>query len=218
MIKTSIIDLFYWWSNKNTLSNEMSNEIFFETIKCYKADALHLKYHNARITRTIGININLYDFVHSPNNKLLKCKVLYNSDGILDISYEPYKKREPKSFKIIEDDTIEYKYKSINRTYINRLFEQRKNADEIIIVKNKLITDTSIANIAIFDGKKWLTPKTPLLLGTTRARLLEKQKIIEADIDTKQLLNAKKIALMNAMIDFDIIEDYTILNMNKKAV
>jgi 4-amino-4-deoxychorismate lyase len=78
-----------------------------------------------------------------------------------------------------------------------------------MIFKNGFLTDTSIANIAIFDGDNWLTPKKPLLEGTTRNRLLENKDIIESNIDLNMLKNAKKIALMNAMIDFDILEDYS---------
>jgi 4-amino-4-deoxychorismate lyase len=76
-----------------------------------------------------------------------------------------------------------------------------------LIIKNELVTDTSIANIAFFDGEKWLTPKKPLLKGTTRARLLENGEIFEADIDVHTLKNYTQVALLNAMIDFDIISE-----------
>ena len=94
---------------------------------------------------------------------------------------------------------------------MNILFEKKDKADEIIIVKNGYITDTSIANIVIYDGTSWLTPKVPLLRGTARARLLEEKEIIEANITVKMLLKSQKLALLNAMIGMDIIEDYSFL-------
>ncbi len=118
-------------------------------------------------------------------------------------------KREIKSFKLIFDDKIEYSKKFLNREKIEELYRKKEEADEIIIIKNSFVSDTSIANIAIFDGTNWLTPKTPLLEGTTRARFLEKGELIEKDITVKMLEEAEKIALMNAMIDFDILEDYS---------
>lgn len=48
----------------------------------------------------------------------------------------------------------------------------------------------------------WLTPKHPLLLGTKRAYLLDKDIIKEADITVDDLMKAKKIRLFNAMIEF----------------
>ena len=55
----------------------------------------------------------------------------------------------------------------------------------------------------------WITSKNCLLKGTTRARLLEEKFLIEKDISVKMLEKASKIALMNAMIGFDIKENYS---------
>ena len=66
---------------------------------------------------------------------------------------------------------------------------------------------TSIANIAFFDGVDWISPKKPLLKGTTRARLLKERKLILKDIRKDDLKAFTKAALMNAMIDFDIIAE-----------
>ena len=77
------------------------------------------------------------------------------------------------------------------------------------MLKNSLITNTSIANL-IFDGKKWLTPKTPLLNGTTRARLLESGFLSQEDINVTMLLNAKKLGIMNAMMGFVELGEFKI--------
>jgi 4-amino-4-deoxychorismate lyase len=57
----------------------------------------------------------------------------------------------------------------------------------------------------------WLTPKTPLLNGTTRQRLLDDGKIVEAEIKVHELRRFTKVALLNAMIGFDILERYEFL-------
>ena len=184
---------------------------YFETIKCFDEEVYHIEYHQQRMTKAIGLNFNLQDYIYPPSGKLLKCKLTYNEDGIIDISYDSYIPREIKIFKFILDDTIEYKYKSIFRKKIDILFSKRDNADEIIIVKDGLITDTSIANIAIYDGIHWITPRSPLLEGTTRARLLEDKKLIVKDISVEEFKKAHKVALMNAMIDFKVIDDFQLL-------
>lgn len=184
---------------------------YFETIKCDNEDVFNLEYHQQRISRTIGLNINLQEFIYPPNNQLLKCKVTYDKNGILDIVFSKYKAKEILTFKIVVDENITYKYKSTNRTNIDELYAKKGDASEIIIVKNNLITDTSIANIAIFDGNHWLTPKSPLLEGTCKARLMMKKSIRLENITLEQLQKAEKLALMNAMIGFKIIDNFDII-------
>ena len=193
----------------------MKQEQFFETIKCEDEEIFNLEYHQKRVARTIGKNINLGEYIYPPSNKLLKCKVIYNKDEIIDVSYMLYKPREIKSFKIVLDDNIKYKYKALNRENIDKLYAQRESCDEIIIIKNGLVTDTSIANIAILQKGVWITPKKPLLQGTTRDRLIEENYIKEVNISLSELLNCKKIALMNAMIGFKAID---ITNSNNKTL
>ena len=100
------------------------------------------------------------------------------------------------------DDTISYSYKSCDRSQLNALAAKKGDCDEIIIVKNNLVTDTSFTNLAISDGNCWLTPRQPLLLGTKRASLLNQGLIKEADITAYDLKRAERVRLFNAMIDF----------------
>lgn len=183
---------------------------YFETIKCEDYEVFNLEYHNNRVANTIAINLNLQDYIYPLSDELLRCKLIYDESGVLEVDYFPYKKRDIKSFKLVFDDKIDYSKKALHREELDNLFLQKESADEIIIIKNGLVTDTSIANIAIFDGTNWLTPKEPLLKGTTRARLLENKEIFEKDISVEMLEKASKIALMNAMIDFDVLEDYSL--------
>ncbi|NQY20982.1 MAG: aminotransferase class IV [Campylobacteraceae bacterium] len=185
---------------------------YFESIACEEFDVLNIAYHEKRIMNTISKNFSLSEIIYAPSNKYLKCKVIYNDDEIISVEYDLYKKREIKRFKIIEDNDINYSKKYLNRDGINKLFSQKEKADEIIILRNGFITDTSISNIVIFDGDNYLTPKNPLLYGTTRARYLEERKIFEKDITVEMLKNAKKLFLLNAMIDFDEIKDYSFLS------
>ena len=105
------------------------------------------------------------------------------------------------------DDTIEYAKKSTDRERIDTLFELREECDDILIVKNGHITDTSIANIALYKEGLWYTPTSPLLRGTTRQRLLESGFLHTTDIKVQDLHKYSKIALLNAMVDFDIISN-----------
>lgn len=135
-----------------------------------------------------------------------KSRVVYGEQGIETVEYAPYSMRNINSLQVVEDDTIVYDYKSTDRSRLNALVAQKGDCDEIIIVKHGLLTDTSFTNLAIFDGKRWITPKHPLLHGTKRAALLDKGIIHEADITLEDLRKAIKICLFNAMIEFDEME------------
>jgi 4-amino-4-deoxychorismate lyase len=183
----------------------------FETIKCLEKNVVHLDYHNERLNRTrrelFGCSdiLNISDYIKIPSKKLLKCKIVY-ADDVIDIEFAPYTKKEIKSLKLMTENNIDYKYKYANRESINELYEQKGDFDDIIVVQNGFITDTSIANIAVFLDDKWLTPDKPLLKGTCRQRYIESGLLQTADITVGMLKNAKKIAVLNAMRDFDILE------------
>ena len=182
---------------------------YFETIKCKDYEIFNLTFHEKRIAKTVGLNLNLQDYIYPISNKLLRCKLIYDENEVINVEYFEYKKRDIKSFKLIFDEKIEYSKKYLDRSYLDELFSKRELADEIMIFKNSFLTDTSIANIAIFDGDNWLTPKKPLLKGTTRNRLLESKELFETDISIDMLKKAKKIALMNAMVGFDILDEFS---------
>ena len=128
----------------------------------------------------------------------------------MDVQYFAYEKREINSFKLVFDDEINYSKKYLNRDTLDKLYEKKDDCDEVIIIKNGVVTDTSIANIAIYYENSWITSKNCLLRGTTRDRLINDKVLIEKDISVQMLKEATKIALMNAMIDFDIKEDYSL--------
>lgn len=157
---------------------------------------------------TLGISEyqNLQNHLNPPSIGLYRCRLTYNENQI-DISYHTYTKRNISSLKVIHADDLEYSKKSVDRSELDRLYTLRENCEDILIVKNGFVTDTSIANIAFFKDGVWYTPTIPLLKGTTRERLLDNGSLVLKDIDIKELKDYTKIALLNAMIDFDIITD-----------
>ena len=187
----------------------MTENIYFETIKCEDFEISNLEYHNKRVANTIGLNLNLQEYIYPPSEETIRCKITYDDFEVLNVEYFSYKKREINSFKLIYDDEIIYDKKYLNREKLDNLFLKKDDTDEIIIIKNGIVTDTTIANIAIFYDGGWITSKNCLLKGTTRNRLLEDKFLVEKDITLNMLKKASKIALMNAMIDFDIKVDYS---------
>jgi len=143
---------------------------------------------------------------------LYKCRIIY-SEKIEQLEFVPYNLPSINSLKIIFDDQIDYSHKFNDRTRINELFEKRENYDDILIVKNGFVTDTSVANILCRNGKKWLTPAHPLLKGTQRAYLLDKELIETANIRLQDLKYFEKTRLINAMIQFEDNLEISLLNI-----
>ena len=201
--------------NATSVRHSLVKSSFVETIKILDGEIYNLEYHQSRyesVLNSLGVSEykNLKDFIEPPEWGLYRCRALYDAKSI-EVEYHPYKKIDISSFKLIFDNEIEYSQKSTERASIEHLFAQKEEADEVLIIKNLLVTDTSIANIALFRDGSWLTPKEPLLKGTTRERLLDEGKIVEADIKANELRSFSKIALLNAMIEFDIIDEFEFL-------
>jgi 4-amino-4-deoxychorismate lyase len=185
--------------------------MFLETIRCENGVALYLSYHQARLNRSLqALNTsqtyNLTSLIVPPSNGVYRCRFLY--DGAhYSIEFYPYTPRIIAALKLIYDDTIEYPLKYSNRGALDTLFEQRGEYDDVLIVKNGFLSDTTIANIALKIDGQWLTPDTPLLMGTTRARLIEEGFLTPATLRPEDITKASKIALMNAMVGFIEVEN-----------
>lgn len=170
-----------------------------------------LSYHEARLNCTrrelYGIDkpLNLRSALEIPDfveEEKYKCRVTYGPE-ILNIEWERYLPRLITSLRVVADDTIQYHYKYKNRDHLNQLHAQRGDCDDVLIVKNGLITDTSYANVALFDGLNWYTPKVPLLPGTQRAFLLDAGILIPREIKVADLSQYASVKLFNAMLDWE---------------
>lgn len=182
-----------------------------ETIRIENGEPSLLALHQARMDRArnelFGLkeSCNLFDHLFSlmlPQSGLWKCRVTY-SKQIEMVEFESYQKRPILSLKIVEADFIRYDYKFAQRDEINKLYNKKEGADDILIIRNKLLTDTSYCNVALWEGNKWITPLHPLLKGVRRESLIQMKKIIPGNILLSDLSSFKSIKLFNAMISFD---------------
>ncbi|HOT44000.1 MAG TPA: aminotransferase class IV family protein [Spirochaetota bacterium] len=181
----------------------------FESIRIIGGRAENLPHHNRRMNGSrkelFGCNdaIDLNAVITVPEGHREgrhKCKVVY-SDRIHEVLFEPYPGRAIRSLKIVACDDIDYSHKYTDRGSINALFRLRGRCDDVLIVKNGLVTDTSISNIAFHDGSRWITPRSFLLRGTRRDQLISQGTIVEADIRVQDIAAFTKASLLNAMLD-----------------
>lgn len=184
--------------------------LLVETIKVKDGRLYNIDYHSERFNRTrkelfgVGLKSDLTSKIIIPayaSKGLFKCRIEYD-DHIRKIEFIRYESRDIKTLRLVEAGELSYKYKFIDRQGIDKLMESRGNCDDILIVKDGYITDTSYSNIIVRDEEnKWFTPTSFLLKGTKRAYLLDKGLITETDITPASLRKYKELRLINSMID-----------------
>lgn len=195
----------------------------FESVCIENSQIKNAAYHEARFNRSYmqqyktHPTYTLFDGIHLTNldnNLKYKLRIGYKQNGTR-YSFSEYESSIPKSLKLVNDDTISYALKKNNRKKLNVLFLQREEADDVLIIKNGQVTDASYSNILFFDGKQIVTPSTPLLEGTCRARLLAKNSIVEQLISVDDLQSFESFQLVNALNDFDESRWNPIQNIKK---
>ena len=180
--------------------------LFFETIKALDGKLWHQKWHEQRAQRTQKAHFTHFEPLDltllppPPPKGLWRCKVIYGQK-LEDVEYHPYTPRIIRSLRLVHSH-IQYPCKALDRKELDRLFDQREECDDILIHEDGLLKDTSIANIALLYKGEWLTPKEPLLPGTTRDRLIYEGLLRPVHLEIGDLAKCEKIALLNAMIGF----------------
>lgn len=184
---------------------------FIETIQILNGEIQRLEYHQKRMDET---RRHFYDHITPvslgeiicppPVKEEIKCRIVYDRK-LADIQYSPYNMRHIRSLKLVEENDIDYPFKSTDRSVLAEIALQRGECDEVLIVRNGLITDTSYTNVALYDGKDWFTPTHPLLKGTQRESLIQKGLLHEQDIHVEDLSKFQYISPINAMINLNRI-------------
>ena len=185
---------------------------YIETIRIEKGRLRNIAYHGRRMNEVrrevwgVDRSASIETYIDaSPYEERTRCRVTYGRD-VESVEFFPYQIRPVHSLQLVRGGQIEYRRKRADRSELNALFACRGEADDVLIVRGGLLTDTSIANIALGDGTGWYTPASPLLEGTQRACLLDAGMIRPLDIHADDLFRFQKIRLFNAMIDFGEIE------------
>lgn len=183
---------------------------FIESICILKGEIRNLTFHQNRINQTryklLGLmdelNVSqLFQFADNQRIGKFKCRIVY-AESIEEFQMLPYQIRRIHSVRLVENNAIDYRFKLEDRKAFSYL-KDAVNEDEIIIVQNGQITDTSYSNLVFFDGEKWITPTTYLLNGTMRQSLLQTKQIIEKPIQVEDLNRFESFKLINAMMDLE---------------
>ena len=186
----------------------MNEPYFIETIKVVDGKFLNLPYHMERMNATmiaffnttIFVELWIGDIPEELRTGVVKCRIIYSYRNV-KVEYERYQIRKISSLKLVSADNLDYSFKYADRSSLNTLLEQKGDCDDILIVKDGYITDTSYSNVVFENASGLYTPSTYLLAGTKRKYLLDKGIINQAEIKVEDIQKYNKLHIINAMID-----------------
>lgn len=190
---------------------------FIESIKIEDQKAFLLDLHQKRVNQTFAhfgkegsIDLaKIFKNLEHDEDGLYKLRIVYDLDKKFTTQLIPYAIPEIENFQLVENNSYDYSFKFENRKEFERMKTKAKT-EEIIVVKNNHITDTSYTNILFLKGKEWFTPTTYLLNGVMRQHLLHEKKIKETEITLQNIKEFSHFQLINAMNDFDDMFIYPI--------
>ncbi len=183
---------------------------FIESIKIEDREISLLEFHQKRVDQTFAhfgkegsLDLaNIYRSLESDGDGLFKLRIVYDLDKKIRTQLIPYALPEIHSFQLVENNSYDYSFKFEDRKELERM-KMKARAEEIIIVKNNHITDTSYSNLLFKKGKEWFTPVSYLLNGVQRQHLLKQKKVKEAEITLQNLKSFSHFQIINAMNGFN---------------
>ncbi len=188
--------------------------LLLESIKVIDRDIPLLEYHIARMTKSLK---DLFDCelqldkaqiekeISGCTKGIYKLRIIYDHQSY-QFDIHPYTLKNIRSLKVVRDDALLYNYKYHNRSALERLYNSRESADDILIAKNELVTDSYYCNIAFLKNGVWYTPMDPLLEGTRRQSLIESNQVQSKSLRLEDLHSYEQCRLFNAMIEFGELE------------
>ncbi|PIB34529.1 hypothetical protein BFP72_03435 [Reichenbachiella sp. 5M10] len=185
---------------------------YIESI-CYRGGRPEsLALHQSRMNRTFAVcypGVEPHDLTvllpEIPDHQRFKCRVLYDASEIY-VEFIEYFVPQISTLRVVHSDDIVYSLKAIERGGLTRAYDQRGEADDVLIVRDGYVTDSYFANLAFYDGEKWVTPDTCLLEGVKRSSLLEQGMVEVQPIRLSEVMQFEKVSLINAMLNLGEVE------------
>lgn len=175
-----------------------------ETIRFSDGKFQNLDLHIRRIHRALNGRPRwdldgIFSGIAPPGDHIYKIRIVYDRD-VASVSTALYTMRAIRTLKLVTDNNIMYDHKFEDRNDLERAFAQRDDCDDVLIVKNGKVTDTSYSNIIFRKGDRWFTPTTCLLNGTMRQYLLDAGAIESLPVSTADLAQFSHFKVINAML------------------
>jgi 4-amino-4-deoxychorismate lyase len=189
---------------------------FLETICIENGMPRHLKWHQQRVDATmkrfheevlpVDRTLQLHEVLSActfPAEGKWRCRIVYDLNAV-SIELIPEEKTLFHSLRMIEaPEHLDYLYKYADRRLLYALFEKRNGADDVLMLRQGWIADTTKANIAFRAGDKWYSPSVPFLAGTTWKRLVASGVLTPRPIHRNDIHRYDTYKVINALNDWE---------------
>ena len=190
---------------------------FIESIKIEDQKIFLAELHQKRVNDTFShfgkegsIDVaKIFKNLDIDENGLYKLRIIYDLNKNFRTQLIPYAISEIDDFQLVENNNYDYSFKFEDRKEFEKM-KMKAKTEEIIVVKNNHITDTSFSNLLFLKEKNWFTPTTFLLNGVQRQHLLKTKKIKETEITLNNIKEFSHFQIINSLNDFDDMFIYPI--------
>lgn len=191
---------------------------FIESVYINNGYSRHIDLHQQRVDQTLGhLGISTHavqlqriiNTLNIPKDGLFKLRIVYDSTSNFTYELLPYHYKRILSFKMVDIGERNYAFKYADREWIYTLLNEA-GTDDIVMLQNGVIKDSSYANIIFQERDTWYTPSVPLLAGTMRFHLIDQGLIQPFSIHLNDLSRFSHFKLINAMMSFEEATSYSI--------
>lgn len=184
--------------------------LFTEVFRIDDGHVSDLTYNEVRM-KTTGLafgfdapvpDISDSDVPRCMRKGVVKGRILYGRK-LVEVSFSHYERKDIRSLMVVNGDDTDYGFKYADRSCLASLYAMRCFCDDVLIVKNGMVCDTSFCNILLDDGHRLVTPSTCLLPGTRRQALIDSGAVAVVDVPVSELYRYRTVLLVNAMMGID---------------
>ena len=189
---------------------------FLETLCIQDGIPLNLDWHQKRVEATLrhfhadsaqadnSIDLqSIFSVMDVPQEGVWRCRVIYSIHSV-SVEFIPDGHTTFRTLKLVEvPSDYDYRYKYADRRFLGEIFAQRGEADDVLMVRQGCIADTTKGNIAFRTGLRWYTPSLPFLAGTTWKRLVSSGVLIPRPVHISDLDRFEAFKVVNALNDWD---------------
>lgn len=187
--------------------------MFVESVRISRGRMMLAAFHERRMFDTCmetygNFNLPPLSALEIPDwcrSEEVKMRIVYGKE-LREVSFMKYERRAVKSLKVVEaGHDVDYHLKYADRSCLERLYALRGECDDILIVRNGKICDTSYTNVILTDGSRMIVPSTFLLPGVMRSWLISEGLAGVDDLDISSILPDNRwgfthIMMINAMM------------------
>ena len=188
--------------------NHITIPMFIETIRIQDGHVCHLSDHTDRMRRTADyfgftaptLPTDLASLIPDElRTGTVRCRVVYDHT-LREVTFTPYRRRHIEQLFAVDAGTTTYAFKYADRAPLARPDVPLEASDELLFVREGLLTDTSYTNLVLRRGRELVTPDTFLLDGTCRRRLLREGVVHTEPVRLHDLPTYDELLLINAMM------------------